>query len=200
MVELAPGDLLGFSGNDLVSHVVNLGSLGLPYRGISHVGIVSEWASKLVLFESTTFQSKPCLIKGKIIAGVQANRIEDRLAGRVWLYKLKRPLTLSDRIKLRDFLLTYVGKSYDTLGAFQSGGKLFSLIQKLKFQENLHTIFCSELCAAALREVDRLETESASYWSPNKLLRYLVTNGITEEPVRYENRFSPPALDQSVSY
>ena len=181
------GDILGFCGKDWLSHMINLGSFRLPYFGLSHVGIVSNHDGKLVLFESTTYNLEPCLIMGDKTDGVQAQDIDKRIQtvdAYVYLYSLRDELTHLEEELLDSFLVSKLQARYDMIGAFRSGGKVFSLLEAGIHPENMNTIFCSELCAAAHREVHRLDTKHASYWNPSRLMEYEVKHCISRKAKR----------------
>lgn len=182
-----PGDIVGFSGADFASDVINLGSFGWPRWGLSHVGILCPHENNLLLFESTTFNEKPCVIQNKMFSGTQAQWPRDKVFtynGRVWLYSLRRRLRASEIQTLHKFLLGTIGTPYDMIGAFRSGGREFSRFEAMLRGENLHRIFCSEWCAAALRTVNRFGTDDASKWNPNSFTRELLSRVEVVSPVR----------------
>jgi hypothetical protein len=183
------GDIMGFLGKNPGSHLINLFTYGLPLNGLSHVGIVADYQGDLVLFESTTWSTEPCLIQGKQIKGVQVHKIIpriDKYEGRVWHYPLTKPLNLADRQGLTDFLLAQVGKGYDAVGAFRSGGEGFSWLESKLHHEHLTTLFCSEMCAAAHREVNRFQTTNAGRWNPNSFTRAEISRGTLSKPIRFK--------------
>ena len=94
--DLKAGDVIGFSGNSWISALINLGTYGLPFSGISHVGIMAHAADgRLLLFESTTLENMPCELSGECFNGTQAHdltKILQAYAGKVWHYPLYRPL------------------------------------------------------------------------------------------------------------
>ncbi len=171
--DIKPGDIIGFTGANPVSDMINLGTYGIPRVSCSHVGIIGEYNGEQLLFESTTLDDTPCVIQGKCVAGTQAQRLADRLAsyqGRVWHYPITRPLYDHERSRMNQFLLDHIGISYDKLGAFRSNDHL-SLIESFFHEENLHSIFCSEWCAATHNHIGLFSTSNASRWSPNRFLR-----------------------------
>lgn len=182
-----PGDLIAFSGDSLISDVINIGTYGLPRWGASHVGIVAKYGDRQLLFESTTLEGLPCEITGKSINGTQAHDLTQVLAaykGKVWHYPMCRPLFDFESTRLSAYLLSMIGVPYDGLGAFRSGGIGLSWFESMLRPEDLHHIFCSELCAAALREVGLFATDDAARWSPNHLIRCLRHHGLLLRPRR----------------
>ena len=163
------GDLVGFSGHNLDSYFINAVTYGLPGWGLSHVGIVCWHAGEPLIFESTMDCPTPCVVTCNYgVRGVQAQRLTDHIKhykGKIWYYPLK------ERVReavLHRFLLSMIGRPYDDAGARRAAGKVWSAILG---KESLTELFCSELVAAALREVALLQTERAGRWSPNALIR-----------------------------
>ena len=181
------GDILGFSGASLVSDVINLATFGLPRWSISHVGILAEVDDRLLLVESTTLDRLPCAIQHKCVEGVQAHVPADVILayrGRVWQYPLYRSLYEAESKRLTRFLLSKIGESYDKIGAYRAAGVGFSWLESKLHPENLHSLFCSELDAAAYREIGIMPCENAGRFNPNYLVRSLRRKEILLPPVR----------------
>jgi hypothetical protein len=172
----------------MASDIINIGTYALPRWGLSHVGILCPHPDHgLLLYESTTFNEKKCVITGKIFSGTQAQYPRDKVFtydGRVWLYSLKKPLDQIELLKLQVFLNGTIGTPYDMVGAFRSGGEGFRYLESKMHTESLSSIFCSEWCAAAMREIGRFPTEDASKWNPNALCRELLRSVRVISPVR----------------
>jgi hypothetical protein len=169
------GDLLGFSGDGWLSAGINLATYGIPYWSLSHVGIVGEYKGRTLLFESCLEDADPCEIKGKVFSGTQAHTIESRLTdyhGKIWHYPLYRSLYDFERKRLNRFLRDTTGIPYDEIGAFRAGGIGFSWLESLLREADLSSLFCSEWCAAAHSTIGIFQTDNASRWSPNKLVRH----------------------------
>ena len=184
-----PGDILGFSECSLSGAAINLATWGCPGWGLSHVGIVAmrPGTTRQLLWESTSLCPLPCDIQARVVSGVQAHRLWARLrtfAGRVWVYRLTTPLTEAESTRLSLFVWTHLGVSYDFLGAFRLRVTPLGLLEQLLCPEELHSLFCSELLAAALRHIGRHGDHNASRWSPNRLCRHLVRAGIYCPAVR----------------
>lgn len=181
------GDILGFSGRGLCSAVINLTTYGLPFFGVSHVGIIGRHEKRLLLFESMVNTSMPCVIQGKMVAGTQAHDIKKSIEcynGKVWHYPLYGYLNTKENDTLTTFLLEHIGSDYDTIGAIRAGGVAFSWLESKFRKQDLSSIFCSEYCAAAHQRVGILGTNHASKWSPNRLVRVERRWGILRQPVR----------------
>ena len=181
------GDLVGFSGQSRVSDVINVATYGLPRWGISHVGIIGDYQGRQLLIESTTLDKAPCEITHRLFNGTQAHDLGtavENYQGRVWVYPLYRPLFDFEAKRLSEFLVGLIGTPYSEIGAIRSAGIGFSSFESLLHPENLSSIFCSELCAAALREIGIMPTDDAAKWNPNRLIRHLRRNGILLRPRR----------------
>jgi hypothetical protein len=181
--QLAPGDIVGYSGDHWLSWIINIATYGVPWWGLSHIGIVGEYTfpgktdPELLLFESTESTSDlPCAINGKPFRGSQAFHIGPRLQeyrGKVWHYPLYRPLYDFERVRLNKFLLDTLHTPYDEMGAFRSAGVGLSWIEGLLREQDLTSIFCSEMVMAAYSVVGLCATDNVSRWSPNRLVRHL---------------------------
>jgi hypothetical protein len=97
---------------------------------------------------------------------------------------LYRPLYPQESERLSSFLIEHVGKDYDAIGAFRSGGKVFSWIESLLRRQDFSSLFCSELCATAFQCTGILPTDNASRWNPNRLVRACRRRGILRRPWR----------------
>lgn len=188
-----PGDLVGFSGVDLVSDLINLSTLGCPRWGLSHVALVTEHPRYgTCLVESTTKALRPCLVAKRTVAGVQIHRIGQRVEeyrGRVWHYPLRIPLGRPMASAWHAYLMELVESAcpYDYIGAARSRSTLYAAICRWKHgQEDLRSLFCSELVAAAWKRFDVLDVENASGWNPNALVRAARRNDVVLPPCRWK--------------
>ena len=182
-----PGDIFGFSGNYSDSALINLVTYGCPWYSVSHVGIMAEVGNDLLLFESTTGPPGPCFVQKRIVHGTQAQKLDfkiDNYWGKIYHYRLKKPLRKFERQALTRFLLHTLGVAYDTVGAFRSGGLAWSWFESKLRKESRAALFCSEWVAAALRNIERFDTDNYSKWSPNALMRELGTRDIVLAPER----------------
>lgn len=190
--QFQPGDLVACSGNDWVSRGIQLATWS-PYAahglrfGPSHVAIISESDRGPLWVESTTLCLHPCLVRGERVSGCQAHmpvdRVRDYLAagGSIDVYRLtdinqldQSERRLLRRILFQHFLWTPVG--YDFGGAILSGTRAIRWLGLLPGAD-LHSLFCSELVAAILMRLNRLNHANPTGFSPARLLRMLVTLG-----------------------
>ena len=196
-----PGDLVACYGTDAVSRFIRvatwspLSPAGLRF-GPSHVAILSESDRGLLWVESTTMCPHPCLIHGQRVSGCQAHEPETRLrdyieaGGRVELYRLTEinQLNREERLLLRGILFRHflsdpVG--YDLGGAILSGTRAIRWLGLLPGAD-LHSLFCSELVAAILMRLNRLNHANPTGFSPARLLRLLVTLGKYHRVARWD--------------
>lgn len=187
-VGVKAGDLIGYSGNGWISNLVNVGTYGWPHWSLSHVGVLANAPDgRLLLFESTQFDDLPCELTGEVFLGTQAHQLDHVLKvydGKAWLYPLYRSLYSSEDERLTEFLMATVHTPYDKMGAFRSGGVGLSWIESLFRDQDLTTIFCSEMVAAAYATVGLFATDNVSRWSPNRLVRRLRQAAILCKPRR----------------
>jgi hypothetical protein len=185
--EVKVGDLIGFTGVGWECHAINILTYGIPNYHIAHLGIIGEYSNELLMFESTTLSNLQCVIQGKMFDGVQAVHLEDRCEGypgKIWHYPLHRTLYKHEATRLNQFLTSRIGTRYDTRGALRAGGKLWSWWKSLLHEEDISSLFCSELVAATHTHVGLIRTGSVSRWNPNRLLRYERAQNILTKPWR----------------
>lgn len=188
MGDLLPGDIIGFCSRDVIADTICVMSGALP-GGIHHVGIVGGMPGAPLIYESCTSLRPPCYHAGKLVKGVQAHTVDELLEfistrkTRLWHYRQRHPLYLHEAARLEHWLRQRIGLPYDLDGALHAGGGiLFRTLALLIRGENLAGMFCSELAAAGLVHVGRLQTRSASRWNPTKLCRTLVRFGRCDKP------------------
>jgi len=182
-----PGDLVIFYGRDFSSRVIEWAT-----RGPSHVGIVCPHtsavpasrgaapppeggAANMLLFESTTLCDEPCVLTGKHTSGVQAHEPDSRVAGypgSVALLRLSPAWRLNPRetAMLHDWLMRVASEPYDLHGALLSGTRVFRWTALMPYPD-LGSLFCSELCAAALMRLHRLPLSNPGLYNPASLVR-----------------------------
>ena len=179
------GDVIGFSGHDWQSHVINMATLGIPFWSISHVGIVGPAGDNKALYEATTsLPSHPCLLTGRV-DGVKAVDLESRIdayEGSVWRYPLARPLYSHECKRLSDLLKAVIGTSYDWRDAFRSNS-VFRFVEQWPRPSCVRELFCSELVTYCLNQIGLFPTQNVSKWSPNALMRKL-RKGVVKKAVR----------------
>lgn len=185
------GDVIGFAGRDVGSAIIAVGTWGIPGWSLTHVGIVAESpeeAGDLLLFEATAALEMDCVLQQRRIAGIQAHRIEERIAryhGRAWHYPLARPLGDEQSFALATFCVQNLGVAYDFPGAWRARQAGFGWLWRLLgSEEDLSSLFCSEFVAAGLTRAEVWDAGNASSWSPRYLGRRLLADGIVRNPVR----------------
>jgi hypothetical protein len=187
-VGVKAGDIVGFSGNSWISALINIGTYGVPFWGISHVGVMGHAADgRLLLFESTTLENTPCEISHENFTGTQAHLLDDIVRvydGKAWLYRLYRPLYEYEDKRLTAFLMEHIHVPYDAMAAFRAAGVGLSWFESLLHEEDLAKMFCSEMVAAAYADVGIMPTANAARWSPNLLVRHLRSHEILLRPRR----------------
>jgi hypothetical protein len=179
------GDLVFFSGRSFVSRVIRLRTCSR----FSHVGIVAplahdviarrfllghqyiahrileDWDERPLLFESTTLGVRPCEIAGRRIEGLQAHdpdRLIDEYDGRVYRMSL-RPcwaLSVQETLDLAWYLISNIGRRYDTGGALLAGTRLLKHLLTFRASDR-RTVFCNELVGVALQAAYRHEIKRA---------------------------------------
>ena len=181
------GDLIGFSSYSLNGVIINLGTFGIPFYNLSHIGIVGMPPTNTpFLFESTTLATTPCIYNLKKCEGTQAHYLGNRINnyyGKVYHYPLAIPLTFQQKINLLEFLIKHLGQPYDYIGAIRA--RDFSLIEKLIYRKpDLASMYCSEYVLAAIKHIDLLGNLSPEMnWSPNKLIRFAQKFGLVKRCV-----------------
>jgi hypothetical protein len=178
-------------GRDLLSRSISWGTASLvaPRRlrvGPSHVALIAEYHGSPLWVESTTMCNEPCVIRRHQAQGVQAHLIDRRIneyignGGRIDLYRLTPIERLSSaeselltKILLGHFLAR--NTEYDTGGAMISGTRLFKFTRLLA--ADLNKVFCSELIAACLMRLGRLNRSNPTRFNPACLLRQLFRQG-----------------------
>lgn len=186
--DIKAGDVIAFSGNAWISALVNIGTYGIPFWSVSHVGIMAHADDgRLLLFESTSLEGCPCEIYGEDFCGTQAHTLDKILKvydGKIWHYPLYRPLYENEDKRLTEFLMATLHMPYDAMGAFRSAGVGLSWIESCFREQDLHLIFCSEWDAAALSYTGICPTTDASRWNPNRFCRRLRRREILCKPRR----------------
>lgn len=201
--EFQPLDILACYGTGFTAKVISYGTASLlaPHRlriGPSHVALICEYHGRSVWMESTTLCPHPCVILNQRIDGCQAHLPEIRLhdyvaaGGRVDLYRLSPIDSLSQAesdLVTKILVKHFIGKrvTYDLGGALLSGTRLFKRTRLLP-QADLNELFCSELIAAVLMRIGRMNRANPTRFNPACLLRQLVRQGTYQ----FQQRF--PAL------
>ena len=186
------GDIAACFGTDVTSRTISaLTSSPLaPHRlrwAPSHVAIVADWQKDTLWIESTTLCPHPCEFHQRTIEGPQAHQPLVRIAdyvqagGRVDIYRPTpvNQLCKSERHLLSDVLINnfvLASLPYDLAGALLSGTWLLQRT-RLFPDADFHSLFCSELVAAVLMRLGRLNRDNPTRYHPGRLLRTLVRTG-----------------------
>lgn len=189
---LEPGDIAACYSPDWIGRVISLGTVSpLAPRGLrwgpSHVAVLCEYHGERLWVESTALCPSPCLIRRKPVRGAQAHRPQRRIAdylragGRVDIYRLTpvNRLTPEESRLLTTILLDHFvrpGLSYDVPGALLSGTRLLQY-SRLFPGADLEQLFCSELIAAVMMRLHRMNHANPTRYNPARLLRQLVRTG-----------------------
>ena len=187
--EIKAGDIIGFSGDSWISAGINIATYGIPFWGISHVGIMGNAADgRLLIFESTSLDDLPCEISRRELhwhAGPPVGRHSRRVQGKgVALPALSAAVPergrAADRVPDGDAFTsptTRWGRSARPASACPGSSRCC-------IPSNLHTIFCSEWVAAAYAVTGLHATDNVSRWNPNRLCRNLRWHEILCKPRR----------------
>ena len=202
MDDFQPLDLLACYGTDATARAITwlTASALAPRRlrlGPSHVAVICEHHGSPLWLESTTLCPHPCAVLGYQVDGVQAHLPEERIqdyvsaGGRVDVYRLSAIDRLSQsesellsKVLIRHFLGRLV--TYDLGGALLSGTRLFKRTRLLPAAD-LNELFCSELVAAVLMRLGRLNRANPTRYNPACLLRQVVRQGTFQ----FERSYSP---------
>lgn len=204
MIDYRPqaGDIFACWGADWVSRFISAETSLLTWltapRGLrfspSHVAIacpillgdhVCHWV------ESTTLTRRTCLINHERVSGCQVHKIEHRMSdylsggGCVDVYRLTPINQLSpdetDDMR-RDLVDWFVreGVGYDAASAIFSGTRVARVIDKVLpfWDSRAHRVFCSQLLAAELQALGRMNRDDPERYNPGRLLRTLVRQGV----------------------
>lgn len=200
-IEIEAGDIFACFGSDMLSRLISVETslFTWPFapRGLrlspSHVAIAcpryAPNEERCWWVESTTLTGRPCVESKMQVSGVQVHAIGDRMAdyltaGRVDLYRMTPINRLTrDQIRdMRDDLITwFIGEqvSYDMAGAVFSGARLARSIDKVTgwLTPRMESVFCSQLIAAELMSLCRMNRDNPQRYNPGRLLRTLVQQG-----------------------
>lgn len=205
-----PGDLLLFYGDDLIGKIIRYGTFRFFSRPApSHIGIVCHvnqrcyeeapggegvsevhWSGPL-LIESTTLCPWPCAITGRSgFSGVQGQFINRRLTtydGRVELMRLNPIYSLDSKESelLTDILVHHlVGLPYEQLRkVVVSGSRLIKWLPWNSRHTRLNRLFCSEMVAAVLMRLCRMNKSNPEMYNPADVVSELLSTGVYQDPI-----------------
>ncbi|MGD9644292.1 MAG: hypothetical protein AB7U73_01180 [Pirellulales bacterium] len=194
LIDFRAADILAFSGRSRLSRLIKAATVPPWYwfrahwRCVNHVAILArlkddDGTARLFAIEATTQASEPCAITHRLVSGVQAH-LPTRLVASYPGYVFRARINWASKVQwtehqlLSDFLQQFVGQPYDYLDAVRSATGRSHL-------PSLKSLFCSEVVAAALVRIGRLPADQApDRYTPAKLMKRLVYNGIYDTPVR----------------
>jgi hypothetical protein len=193
---IRPGDMLCGSGNGLLSAAINVGTFGWPcrplaWRGYSHTAVVAKDVEGTpVVWESTSLSKCPCVRCHRTHDGVQSHWLYSWIlgyAGAVWHFALSEWLERDQQIALAEYLEKLHATKYDALGAFRARQTPLSAVERLLgwySRESLDRLYCTEIVAAADRQIGLQKTPNASRWNPNSYARACIDMGLRLAPTR----------------
>lgn len=125
------------------------------------------------------------MIQKTVVAGVQTHHPETRInhdldsGGYVELYRLNdlQSLDRDEETTLLQLLGGFIGEEYDLEGAVLSGTRVFKASRFFPGAD-LHSLFCSELIAAVLMKLGRMNKANPTRYNPASLIRELVEIGM----------------------
>lgn len=183
--DVQPGTMVFFAGNDWLGRAIALATstpwqLLVQRRWISHVAIIADYEhddGDLLLWESTSLGDAPCAIQGKVVRGVQAHDVGERISnynGKVWVSHPRRRLTIPQRNALSESLINRLGTDYDYTQAGLAG--LWLLRHWFWWvgvpnPEDDRNLFCSELVRLELEKIEVFGQANCSRYAPAKLAR-----------------------------
>ncbi|MBX3438719.1 MAG: hypothetical protein KF861_14590 [Planctomycetaceae bacterium] len=195
-----PGDIAACYGVDWTSCLIRCGTASVwGPRGLkwppSHVAVCCRHEGRSLWIESTSLCRHPCLLQSRLIAGVQAQHPEDRIrdyvqsGGRVDLYRLTdvNQLTAGESRLLTDVLIDHFIRRrvrYDVSGALLSATRVLQLT-RLFPGADLNRLFCSELVAAVMMRLGRMNHANPTRFHPGRLMRELVRTGKYERAMTF---------------
>jgi len=205
IASLKPGDTLVTAGNRFLDRVIQLCTLSKSRLGhpATHVLFAAHLCGNtnrpLLLWESSFTVKLPCYVQGRVVRGVQCHPVLERIryewarGGRLWLYRLRKPLKPWEQETLAIACRRSLGTPYDRFGAFRARtlgcGWLAQRLERhfptafarlVPDVENNGKYFCNEFVAAMLRTVRRFRRPSASRFNPATFVLAQIVDGIVE--------------------
>lgn len=155
--QIQTGDLVLFSGQGFFSDIIRFGQRLAGDNAAaewSHVGLAvrsDEW-DQVVLWESTTLSKIPDIMFGRAVRGVQQVFLSARLAtyeGRVGVRYLTAERTPERLAALRQLRREFAGRPYEQDRLELARAAIGHIGPESIGEEDLTTLFCSELVAEA---------------------------------------------------
>lgn len=146
---LKTGDLVLFSGEGLVSTGIKVST----FSKWSHVGMVFEIPEHdlIMLWESTTMSKMKDFDSGEVLKGVQLVPLSERIKvfnGDIGIRCLKNKLTKHQLQRVSQLRHEFKGRPYE-----QNKIELILAALPGHIDEDLSSLFCSELIAEVLQEI-----------------------------------------------
>ena len=173
-----PGTSSDSADDSWISAGINIATYGIPFWGISHVGIMAHATDgRLLIFESTSLDDLPCEISRRGTsgnAGPSAGRHSRVYKGKAWHYPLYRPLYPSEDERLTEFLMATIRVALRRDGGVSLGRRRLVLDRVVVSPvESAHDLLlrvgCRSLCrhwTARDRQRGPLESEPLVSESP----------------------------------
>ena len=149
---LKTGDMVLFSGSGFVSRMIQM----FTRSNWSHVGLVikDDWFDMLLLWESTTL-SKIKTVHGVVRQGVAIRPLSEVIEnydGVVGIRQLTEKLSDAQELDIGELRKEFKGRDYE-----QSKSELFKSAYDFiggRNEEDLSSLFCSELVAEAYQRIN----------------------------------------------
>lgn len=186
---LRPGDGLWFCGRGFASRAIALWTCSIPQllagQWISHCGTIVRMNGEIKHVESTTMNDMACDIQQRQVRGVQVNDPWERIGayqGRVYMTRLRVPLTKQQSEALTASAEAFLGTPYDTRQALLAGTRWI----KRYFAADRSAVFCDELRSMLLMDAGKIpEGLYAPHdETPASLLRRALRTGIETSLLR----------------
>ena len=138
------------------SHVALLIHVGLSdlYRPESYRRFVRPvaWCEGTYLLESSGMPYEVCLLSKRLVEGVQLHGLDhfDHVPGRVWVSRLKKPLTAAESTRLTERALNRIGEEYDTSAAVLTPGRILRALHHAFRWRKRRQQFCVETAGKLL--------------------------------------------------
>jgi hypothetical protein len=162
---LKTGDVALFSGKGRISEII-MRATGSRFSHVAMVVVLKE-LDLVALWESTTLSNVRDLSSGELRQGVQLVPLSDRLehySGAVYVRKLSKTLSEDQLRRLSDFRRTVAGRPYEK-SVLELASTLWN---EFGGQEDLSSLFCSELVAETFQQIGLLGDVSAGGKASNK--------------------------------
>lgn len=191
------GDIFACYGADWLSRFISLQTVNpLSPRGLrlgpSHVAIAAQVTGEVDCHwvESTSLARRACFVRNEVVRGCQVHPIGERVSdyvdagGSVEVYRLHpiNELVPGSAIELARDLRWFVrqGVGYDFASAIFSGTHILRVTDALLsfWRPAADSVFCSQLLAAELQSLGLMNRQQPQRYTPGRLVRELVAQGV----------------------